>query len=208
MKKRKAVMLVMLVAGLIAGCSGRGGISASEPESSGIYVTEAGAFTTTTVESYENQDYYQEEEWNRFLQKRADEFNEKHGDGAVTLDSCSQKDGTIRVTFAYASGDDLVQFTKAYHDTANAVDSIGMLSVEDALTQAEAEKVSFVKARDGRTATEDEIRKNGDYRAVVVEGPPVKLKTEGSIAYVSGNVSMAGSKGVQTVQGKSYIIFK
>lgn len=208
MKEIRAVIVILLATGLLAGCSGRGGISASEPDKSGIYVTDAGTFSTTTVEPYEDHDYYEEGEWTAFLQRRIDKFNAEHGEGAVTLRSNSQKDGTIRMEFSYATGDALVQFAKEYHDTVNEVDSIRMMSVKEALSQAEAEAVSFVRAKDGRGVTPDEIGKHDDYRVVVVEGPPVKLKMEGSVAYASGNVSMNGSKAVDTAQGKNYIIFK
>lgn len=208
MKKRKTAMLILLAAMLMAGCSGKDHSSASQPDKSGIYVTDAGTFSTATVEPYENQDYYKEEEWNSFLQQRVDKFNGEHGEGAVTLTSCSQKAGAIRMEFSYADGDALVQFTKAYHDTVNAVDSIRMMSVEEALSQAGAEEVSFVKAKDGKKASAGEIGKNEDLKALAVEGPSVMLNTEGSIAYVSANVSVEGSKTVQTAQGKSYIIFK
>ena len=40
MKKMKAVLAVLITAGILAGCAGRGGTSTFEPKSSGIFVTD------------------------------------------------------------------------------------------------------------------------------------------------------------------------
>ena len=91
MKKMKAVLAVLITAGILAGCAGRGGTSTFEPKSSGIFVTDAGTFSTATVETYDNQDYYNEEEWKTFLEENVAAYNAEHGEGAVTLQTCSLK---------------------------------------------------------------------------------------------------------------------
>ena len=119
MKKMKAVLAVLITAGILAGCAGRGGTSTFEPKSSGIFVTDAGTFSTATVETYDNQDYYNEEEWKNFLEENVAAYNAEHGEGAVTLQTCSLKEGTASMIFDYATGSDLAQFTALYEDTAN-----------------------------------------------------------------------------------------
>lgn len=208
MKKVKAVLAVLLAVGLVAGCAGRGGTSTFEPKSSGIFVTGAGTFTTATVEKYENQDYYSEEEWKTFLEENVAAYNAEHGDGAVSLQSCSMKDGTASMIFDYASGSDLVQFTAQYEDTANQVDAIDMVTVDQAMKDAGDNGILFIKTADGKTASTDEIAKKTDYHVVVVEGKPVKLQTEGKIMYTSDGVNMNSSFIVETAEGKNYIIFK
>lgn len=208
MKKVKAVLAVLLAVGLVAGCAGRGGTSTFEPKSSGIFVTGAGTFTTATVEKYENQDYYSEEEWKAFLEENVAAYNAEHGDGAVRLQSCSMKDGTASMIFDYASGSDLVQFTAQYEDTANQVDVIDMVTVDQAMKDAGDNGILFIKTADGKTASTDEIAKKKDYHVVVVEGKPVKLQTEGKIMYTSDGVNMNSSFIAETAEGKNYIIFK
>ena len=99
MKKMKAVLAVLITAGILAGCAGRGGTSTFEPKSSGIFVTDAGTFSTATVETYDNQDYYNEEEWKNFLEENVAAYNAEHGEGAVTLQTCSLKEGTASMIF-------------------------------------------------------------------------------------------------------------
>lgn len=208
MKKVKAVLAVLLAAAVVTGCAGRGETSTFEPKSSGIFVTEAGTLRTATVETYEDQDYYKEEEWKAYLKENVAAYNAEHGEGAVTLNSCSMKDGTASMIFDYATGNDLAQFTAAYEDTANQVDSITVTGVAEALEQAKAEGVLFIRTKDGKTASTDEIAGKGDYHVVAVEGGPVKIQTEGKIMYTSDGVSLNSSFIAQTAEGKNYIIFK
>lgn len=216
MKKRSRILVALLAVGLLAGCAGRGGDNSFDnPKSSSIYVTDAGTFSTATVETYEKQDYFNEEEWKgqwtAFLEQAAVDYNSEHGEGAVSLKSSSFQDGTITMIYDYATGADLVQFTAAFEDEANQVGSISTISVEEALNQAGTGGVLFVRLSDGKTASTDEIAKKSDYHVVVVEGLPGqtrKLKTEGKIAFVSSNVSITNSYAVEVGEGKSYIIFK
>lgn len=216
MKKRSRILVALLAVGLLAGCAGRGGDNSFDnPKSSSIYVTDEGTFSTATVETYEKQDYYNEEEWKgqwtSFLEQAAADYNSEHGEGAVTLKSGSLEDGTITMIYDYATGDDLVQFTSFFEDEANQVGAISSISVEEALNQAGTDGILFVRLSDGKTASTDEIAKKSDYHVVVVEGLPGqtrKIKTEGKIAFVSSNVSITNSYAVEIGEGKSYIIFK
>lgn len=208
MKKMKAVLAVFLAAGMLAGCAGRGETSTFEPKSSGIFVTDAGTFSTATVETFEHQDYYSEEEWKTFLETNVSAYNETHGAGAVTLQSCSLKEGTASMIFDYATGNDLAQFTAEYEDTANQVDAITMMTVDEALNQAAAEGALFIKTADGKAASTDDIAKKADYHVVAIEGGPVKIQTEGKIMYTSDGVSMNSSFIAEVTEGKNYIIFK
>ena len=114
MKKMKAVLAVLITAGILAGCAGRGGTSTFEPKSSGIFVTDAGTFSTATVETYDNQDYYNEEEWKTFLEENVAAYNAEHGEGAVTLQTCSLKEGTASMIFDYATGSDLGELHRSH----------------------------------------------------------------------------------------------
>ena len=170
MNKMKAVLAVLITAGLLAGCAGRGGPSTFEPQSSGYFVTDAGTVSTATVETYDDQDYYNEEEWKTFLEENVASYNAEHGEGAVALQSCSLKDGTASMIFDYATGSDLAQFTALYEDTANSVNSIAIIPVAQALEEAGTAGTTFIKTADGKTASTDEFAKNTDYHVVAVNG--------------------------------------
>ncbi len=220
MKKGSRVLAALLAVGLLlGGCAGKSGENSfDDPKGSSIYVTEEGTFSTATVENFDSQDpNYElmqlgsEDDWKAYLEEMAAEYNGEHGEGAVTLKSCGFGDGTMKMIFDYATGSDLVQFTKTYEDTANEVESLSFTTVEDALSQAAAENALFIRLSDGKSATTDEIAKKSDYHVVVVEGTPgktQKIKTEGKIAFVSNNVTINSSYAVETKEGKSYIIFK
>ena len=148
-------------------------------------MTDAGTFSTATVETYDDQDYYNEEEWKTFLEENVASYNAEHGEGAVALQSCSLKDGTASMIFDYATGSDLAQFTALYEDTANSVNSIDIIPVAQALEEAGTAGTIFIKTADGKTASTDEIAKKTDYHVVAVDGGPVKIQTEGKIMYTS-----------------------
>lgn len=209
MKNSRIALAVCLAAGILAGCAGRGGSSSTfDPGSSSIYVGQDGKIQTATVENYEEKDYYNEADFKTFLEAAAAEFNGEHGEGAVTVDSCSLGQGTARVIFGYSSGENLVQFVKAYEDAENDVDSFAVLTPAEAVTSAQTDGINLVKPSDGKAVTAEEIQKEGG-RAVVLDGSnPVTVQTAGKILYVSEGISLRDSYTAKTAAGKNYIIFK
>lgn len=209
MKKRKAVLAAVIAAGMLTGCLGRGGSNALNAESSRIFVTGDGVFQTATVETYEEKDYYNADELKAYLEEAALAYNGAHGEGAVTLDSCSMEKGTARMIFKYKSGGDLAGFAAEYEDKENQVDSISVSTFSDVLGQSETDGVIFLKASDGKQAEKKALTQKGQSHAVVVESKnPVTIQTEGKLLFVSDNVVVKDSYTVQTAEGKSYIIFK
>ena len=208
MKKRKAVLAVLLTAGMLTGCLGRGGGSINT-ESSRIFVTEEGTFQTATVESYTQQDYYSGDELKSFLDEAVLTFNKDSGQNQVALDSCELDNGTAKMVFHYTTPEALIKFASQYEDKENLVDSIAVVSFDEVLGQSESEGVTFYKASDGKEADQKALSKKGDSHVVVVSAAnPVTIQTQGKILFVSGNVEMKDSHTVQTAQGKNYIIFK
>ncbi|MEY8352835.1 hypothetical protein AALB39_05675 [Lachnospiraceae bacterium 54-53] len=209
MKKKKAVFAALITAGMLTGCLGRGGSSTLNEESSRIFVTEEGTLQTATVETYADQDYYNSEELKAYLEAAVSAYNGVHGQGAVTLDSCSLEKGTARMIFRYGSGEDLAGFTAEYEDRSNQVDSITVTSFSEVLAQSESEGTVFLKAPDGKQADGKELSKRGESRAVVVETQnPVTIQTQGKLLFVSDNVVIKDRHTAQLPQGKSYIISK
>ena len=209
MKKKKAFLAAFLAIGMLTGCLGRSGGGTMNTESSRIYVTEEGALQTATVETYTQQDYYRADELKAYLEEAVSGYNEAHGQGAVTLDSCTLENGNAKMVFRYASGSDLAGFTSQYEDKVNQVDSITVTRVSDILEQSESEGVTFKKASDGKPAEKKALSNKGDCFAIVVETPqPVTIQTQGKLLFTSKNVSIKDHYTVQTAKGKNYIIFK
>lgn len=209
MKKKKAVLAALIAAGMLTGCLGDGGSSTLNGESSRIFVTEEGILKTSTVETYAEQDYYNAEELKAYLEEAVSAYNGTHGQGAVTLDSCTMEKGSAQMIFRYGSGNDLVGFVSEYEDKANQVDSIDMTTLSDVLGQIESEGTVFVKASDGKQADKKALSNKGESHAVVVETQnPVTIQTQGKLLFISDNAVVKDRHTVQISQGKSYIIFK
>ena len=210
MKKRKAVLAALLVAGMLTGCLGNGGGSSTlSSESSRIFVTEEGTLQTATVESYSQQEYYNGDELKAFLEEAVSQYNGANGQNQVTLDSCTLDNGTAKMMFHYASAQALIGFTTQYEDKANMVESIEVNKLSEVYGQSQSEGVTFIKASDGKKADQKAVSKRGSSQAVVVTSAnPVTLQTQGKILLVSDNVVIKDSHTVQTTKGKSYIIFK
>lgn len=207
MKKKKAFLAVLIFAGVLTGCLGRGG-SLSE-ESSRIYVTDNGALQTETIETYADQEYYHEDEFKTYLEEAVTAYNGANGQGAVTLDSCTMEKGTARMIYHYRSGNDLVGFVNAYDDKENQVDSIAVSYVSDILDQIGTEGIVFIKASDGKPADQVALSKKEECHAVVVETQkPVTIQTQGRLLFASNNVVIKDRYTVEVAQGKNYIIFK
>jgi hypothetical protein len=209
MKKKKAVLAAFLAAGMLTGCLGRSGGGTLNSESSRIYVTEEGTLQTATVETYAEQDYYRADELKAYLEEAVSRYNESHGQGAVTLDTCTLEKGNARMVFRYGTGSDLAGFSAEYEDKENQVDSISVTPLSDVLGQSESEGVTFVKASDGKQAEKKALSSKGECFAIVVEAQqPVTIQTQGKLLFVSNNVDIKDHYTVQTAQGKNYIIFK
>jgi hypothetical protein len=208
MKKKKSILAVFLAAGILTGCLGQNG-GALNTESSRIYVTKEGTLQTATVETYANQDYYRAEELKTDLEEAVSQYNNSHGQGAVTLESCALESGKARMVFHYGTGSDLAGFSAEYEDKENHVDSISVTPLSSVLGQSESEGVVFVKASDGKQAEKKALSNKGKCFAIVVESQqPVTIQTQGKLLFVSNHVVVKDRYTVQTAQGKNYIIFK
>lgn len=213
MKKRKAVLTVLLAVGMLAGCAGRGGSSTPEQDSSRIFVTEEGNLQTVVVEAFtdrdrNNQEYFSEEDMKSEIEKEILAYNAAHGGSSVTVDSCTIGKDSASVVLNYGSGEELTAFAKEYDDKANQLDSITVSPLSEVTAQMEAEGVRLLKA-DGKAADLNKLKEKGEYRAVVVEGSnPVTIQTQVRFLFVSDNVMLKDRYTVQTAMGKSYIIFK
>ncbi|MFT4104439.1 MAG: hypothetical protein QM657_01665 [Lacrimispora sp.] len=209
MKKKKAVLTALIAVGLLTGCLGRGGNSVLNSESSRIFVTSEGTLQTSTIESYDEQDYYNAEELKLYLEEAAAAYNEAASPGAVTLTSCTLEKGKAQMVFTYGSGRDLVGFVSEYEDRENQVDSIDVTSLGLILGEIQSEGVVLVKASDNKAADEKTLLKRKEAYAIVVESPaPVTIQTQKRILFVSDQAVVKDSHTIETAQGKNYIIFK
>jgi ATP-dependent protease HslVU (ClpYQ) peptidase subunit len=206
MKNMKKIILTVLVtAGMLTGCLGRGGISGSASQ---IYITSEGGLQTETVEKYEKHDYYNSDELKSYVEEKISDYNKSHGDGAVVLATCTMENGKATMKLNYNSGENLVEFAKESNDTANQVDSIAVDLLSQKLEQIETEGVTFVKTN-GKQADKEALLKKGECHVAVVETQnPVTLQTQGKILFISDKVEVKNGHTATLAQGKNYIIFK
>lgn len=212
MKKRKAVLTVLLAMGLLAGCAGRGGNGNLAQDSSRIFVTEEGRFKTVMVEPFTDQDYsnqeaFSEEEMKSEIENEISAYNAANGSG-IGVDSCSIEKDSASLVLNYGTGEELVKFTAEFKDRANQVDALSIVPVSQAVAEMESGGVKILKSN-GKAVELSKLKEHGEYRAVVVESNnPVTIQTQERLEFVSDNVILKDRYTVQTTVGKSYIIFK
>lgn len=212
MKKRKAVLTVLLAVGMLAGCAGRGGNGELALDSSRIFVTGEGRFKTVMVEpftdqDYSNQEYFSEEEMKSDIEQVISAYNAANGSG-IGVDSCSIEKDSANLVLNYGTGEELAKFTAEFKDRANQVEALSIVPVSDVTAEIEAGGVRLLKSN-GKEAELSKLKEKGEYRAVVVEAAgPVTIQTQERLEFVSDNVILKDRYTVQTTVGKSYIIFK
>lgn len=212
MKKRKAVLTVLLAVGMLAGCAGRGGNGELALDSSRIFVTGEGRFKTVMVEpftdqDYSNQEYFSEEEMKSDIEQVISAYNAANGSG-IGVDSCSIEKDSANLVLNYGTGEELAKFTAEFKDRANQVEALSIVPVRDVTAEIEAGGVRLLKSN-GKEADLSKLKEKGEYRAVVVEAAgPVTIQTQERLEFVSDNVILKDRYTVQTTAGKSYIIFK
>lgn len=218
MKKIRIALAAVLAAVLLFGCAGKGTASAFSPEQSSIFVSREGRFLSAAVEAYDSKDYYSEETLRAFAQASIDEYNQNAGrPDAVTLESCTMKNGKASLILEYASGDDLVQFAgdyqspaeaaEDYKDGVNQVTALHVASVADLASDGEFAQAAFLNSKNQNPAAYETVTKNGDAHVVMVEGESI-IQTEGKILFITQGTSMVSNTTAQTPEGRSYIVFK
>lgn len=206
MKRGGRILAVLLLAGLLSGCS-----SLAKAEQTTVSVSAKGSVTEVLVEKSSPSE---EELANirEFLEKEAETYNENSKQGKIQKKEPQVKDGYLRIEVKYDSWKDYA----AYHNTKFFCGTV-----------ADAVKMGYDFAGSFLTAAEE--KKDGsavlkDYadRKVVILHEPVEVWVPGTILCVSENVKKKEKKSAEiqmeakdsnsvfqtSLEAPAYIIYK
>jgi len=214
MKKKCAVWMAAMTAGLLlAGC-GQQQPAAWEAKENSIYVTRAMEVQSALVYRAEQpNELYSSEELAAFAGEAVAAYNEAQGAEAassnegretklpVALKSCSLEGETGTLVFEYADPGQFVTFSQETGDNTHSVTELAVAAVsKDTLPDQELLKP------DGKPADAEKAASTKDGRVVIVEGAAT-VYTEGKIDYVTAGVGVTGSNVAVTPEGRSAIVF-
>lgn len=221
MKKAWALGLAaLLVLTMFAGCRGKDDTYA--PETSGIYLREDGSVVSADIEEFA-QSYYDKAELQAFVEDEVTAYNrEKAGLSYAYAEDAkaADKNNVLPVSIAgletgekkaslyleYATCRDYLDF----NGEANAVlTALSQTTVKEAAETGTS--FAGLKDTEGAAADEAKIRKKKKYACLtltVAEGQEesLSLQVQGSVRYVSSNVTITGENTVTVPAGETAVI--
>ena len=176
MRKTWGFLFALTAALFLAGCNGK-----FEPTESTIHITSRGEVQSAIMESFDK-DYYDYEELSESVQKEVSAYClDANKEDAITVESLSLEAGEVSLLMNYQTVDDYVAFNDVilFAGTYPEAAARGYLPEELYDTQGErfaedSEKLSKLK--------------------VIVTEESVCIQTNGSIKYVSDNVTIIDKK--------------
>lgn len=206
MKKFLCAGLCMLFLAVVsAGCG-----TVLEADRSTLYVNNKGAVTSLEVETFE-EDYYDAEELEAFVNEAVDAYTAEKNKGAVKVEELSVNDNTAKLRMKYKTTEDYSEF--------NGIE-LYQGKVLETLEAGYTYDGDFVKVEDGEItgkATKMDIYKEQGLKAVIIRAN-MDVKVDGKIHYISSeNVSLTGEDSVSIGADKNgafetevynYIIYK
>ncbi|MCI8949498.1 MAG: hypothetical protein HFG49_05560 [Lachnospiraceae bacterium] len=223
MNKWKVLWIAGAAGLMISGCKGFATESSQfQPETSSIYVDRSGGIFSATVEPYENGNY-NSETLKEFIANEVASYNESLGAPAasentketilpVAVNSCLAENGRLTVIYQYENSEAFRAFANEYKDTANQTVSFGTGTAQAGREAGWFLDGGFVKLGKGETITEaqkKDLEKLGKERMVMVEAShPVTIQTEGTLLYMTRNVTLLEKNLVQVPEGRHYLIFR
>ena len=177
MRKRVGyiVCFILLTIGLV-GCG-----STFETKESAVFVKENGTVVEASVEEF-SADYYNKDDLKKFVEESIERYTKENGKGSVKLSELTVEDKLATLYLEYESGKDFAKF-----------------SGEDffcgTMTEAMAEGYSFgetyYKVKDSKIGKQTTISDMDEEELqVVIMKQRMGVKIEGSICYVSDNVTV------------------
>lgn len=216
MKKAKLLLTAVAVSLTLFGCQGTTTkTSTFAPEVSSIFITRDSQIASAIVEGVPAADRYNQDELKQDIELAVMAYNKSKGaaesavneEGSgklpVALRSCTLDEQKAVAIFDYAGSGDLIEFGQTTYDQANQVERLDVSKVSSGFPT----DITYLNAADQTGMQTDEISKNGDYNAVVIEGD-VTVQTEGKIVYISEGVNLTNEFTAVTPEGKSCIIFE
>lgn len=193
MKKFGCMVLgLCMVIGLFAGC----GTATIEGESNVVYVGKKGSVISLDIEEL-NQDYYDAEELENYVNDAVSEYNEAYGRNSVKVQELTVEEGTARLQMKYKTAADYSTFNGIELYQGKVIDSLAAGYVFDG---------EFARVEDGKVigaATKQEIYTEDDLEVVIIRAN-TDVQVEGEICYVScENVELTGTNSVSIREGES-----
>lgn len=183
------VLGLVLCIGLLTGCG-----TSLESDSSIVYVDKKGAVTSIDVEEMD-QAYYDETEFQNFVDDAVETYNSSYGKGSVKVDSLAVENGIAKLGMKYKTPEDYTNFNGIELYQGKVVESLAAGYVYDG---------DFARVEDGKVtgaASKQEIYAEGDLKVVIIRAN-TDVKIEGKICYVScENVKLTGADSVAIRDG-------
>lgn len=181
-----------MVIGLFAGC----GTATIEGESNVVYVGKKGSVISLDIEEL-NQDYYDAEELENYVNDAVSEYNEAYGRNSVKVQELTVEEGTARLQMKYKTAADYSTFNGIELYQGKVIDSLAAGYVFDG---------EFARVEDGKVigaATKQEIYTEDDLEVVIIRAN-TDVQVDGEICYVScENVELTGTNSVSIREGES-----
>ena len=190
MKRLRCMSLsLLLCAGMFAGCG-----KEADADTNTVCVAKNGTVTSIDVESLD-QDYYDGEELEAFVDAAIEEYNAANEKNAVELKDLTVGDGLAKLKLKYKSTEDYTAFN-------------GIPLFQGKVVTAQAAGYDFDTdfagiAKDGSVTgvTKDEILAQEDLKVVIIKAN-TDVKIDGRILYVScDNVTVTGKDSVSIKEG-------
>ena len=216
------LMVFATLTALLAGC-GKQEEELTEYDSSkeSIYIHSDGRIDATTLGTFD-QDYYDIDEYEAFVQAKVDDYNaanpvsaEEDGTDVlpVSVTKISLEDSLVTMKLSYGSADSYLGFNREYQNmSADTYFEICYTGDED----ASMDGVSFVSAEDGAAVDSDKAlevyAKESKKTNFVGLNFSTELTTDGTILYVSDSdcieITGKNTATVTTDGAPVYIIYK
>ncbi len=218
-KKRRKIAAVILAALLALSLIGCGGSSKFSPTQTSIYIRKDRTVASAEVEEFDNSSFdvqrYDEEELLAFVEEIVINYNETESglayayaketkeDLPVSITSLSVSNGMATLILNYASADDYLAFCAEQSETT--IEDLIVGTVEDG-NNSGLDYSGMVKA-DGTEVEVSKIASSTSMTLVMIIGSAT-VQVQGTVRYMSAEVTLVEDDTVVTPEGTSYIIFK
>ena len=187
----------ILLAGVLLSITACAKSQGFDTASSCIYVTKDGTFKSVLV-SQADTSQYTADELRTFAQQEIDSYDDP---SSVMIESVKAQDGKLSIIFNYTSSDALVSWSTYSQDTDNAITSISISDIANAV------KIAGSSWIDSKGNTVD-VGTLGSGTVCINASGNALIQTEGKIAAISGDVAIIDEKKAQISSNNCFIIFK
>ncbi len=197
MKKISQMILVLMAATMLAGCTGESEVA---EQGNSVQVSKDGSIIGVLV-SVLDQSYYNSEELKSMIETEISETNTAIGTTKVELEDyqCDSA-GNVKVKIKYADSDAYLAFNGGSFycgDAVTAKEAYGLYGV-------------FLDVKDGKITTEDAVV--SEDAKVVVLSENMNVIVPGKIVAITDNVEMIGKKSasvnLKNEEDLAYIVYK